>query len=400
LGIGVVQAEEDSWKADTALMLYNEKDRVQAVEPVISLTKSLPDEKKLSFKLVLDSLTGASPNGALPTNQVQTFTRPSGHGSYDIKAGDAPLDDTFKDTRGAFSVQWEQPLDRLLSVSAGVNISAEYDYQSLGTNASIARDFNQKNTTASVGFAYSSDTIEPEGDIPLPFSSMVAAGTTQPRQGTNDSKTVLDLLFGVTQIINRKTLMQVNYSYSKSDGYLTDPFKLLSVVDATTGETLDYVYENRPDTRVKNSIFWKTKYFRDSGHVIDVSYRFMKDDWEITSHTVDFHYRWPFGELQYIEPHLRYYTQDEADFYTHSLISDSSLPVDASNDPRLGSFVGTTIGVKYGLTLAGGAELSFRLESYQQKGDIVGQVIGQQANQDLFPDLDAIIAQVSYSFRW
>lgn len=400
LSSGIAAEGDSGWQVDTALLLYTEKDRVDVVEPVIRASRIFKDGKKLILKLVVDSLTGASPNGANPTNRPQTYTRPSGAGEYTTPAGGLPLDDTFKDTRAAISAQYEFSINRLTRVSTGFAFSNEFDYTSIGVNASVAKDFNNRNTTITAGFAFASDSIEPEGDIPIPFASMVPAGTVQPRQGANDDKTVTDVLLGITQVINRKTLMQLNYSYSNSDGYLTDPYKILSVVDGTTGEALDYVYESRPDTRIKQSVYWKTKYHRDNGHIIDFSYRYLWDDWEISSHTFDFRYRFPIGDRHYVEPHIRYYSQDEADFYRHSLVSGQALPEDASADPRLGSFDGITVGVKYGYRFTEDSEISFRLEYYEQQGDTVGNPIGIQNNYDLYPDLEAFILQVGYSFSF
>jgi len=400
LGGGVAAEGDPGWQVDSALLLYSEKDRVDVVEPVINATRIFDSGRKLILKLVLDSLTGASPNGATPTNRPQTFTRPSGAGQYTTPAGDLPLDDTFKDSRAALSAQYEFPIGRLTRVSTGFAFSGEFDYSSIGINATVARDFNNRNTTVTAGLALASDTINPEGDIPIPFASMVPAGSEQPRQRDDDDKTVTDVLFGITQVINRQTLMQLNYSYSSSDGYLTDPYKILSVVDETTGETLDYVYENRPDTRAKHSVFWKTKYHRDNGNVIDFSYRYLWDDWEISSHTFDFRYRFPIGDRHYVEPHVRYYMQEEADFYQHSLTSGQALPEYASADPRLGSFDGITVGVKYGFKMAENSEFSFRLEYYEQQGDTVGSPVGIQNDYDLYPDLEAFIAQVSYSYSF
>ena len=69
-----VQAAEPvdtSWKVDSALLLYKENEgRVQAAEPVVSLKKDLDEDHSLTVKLVADSLTGASPNGAARAGKV------------------------------------------------------------------------------------------------------------------------------------------------------------------------------------------------------------------------------------------------------------------------------------------------------------------------------------------
>ena len=66
-----------AWDFEVATLLYTESDdRVQAVEPIFSATRNFEDGEKLNFKLTFDTLTGASPNGATPSDQVQTFTDP------------------------------------------------------------------------------------------------------------------------------------------------------------------------------------------------------------------------------------------------------------------------------------------------------------------------------------
>ncbi|MBL4572280.1 MAG: DUF3570 domain-containing protein [Gammaproteobacteria bacterium] len=391
--------EVPGWYLDSAVLGYSEKDRVDAVEPVISATRIFEDGRKLNLTFVADSLTGASPNGATISDSPQTFTRPSGRGTYVTDAGDLPLDDTFKDSRTALSVQYEFPLNRLTRLSTGLAYSDEYDYTSIGFNATLARDFNLKNTTVSLGIAYAIDSIEPEGGLPVPLAS-TSLPWDQQRQGSDDDKTVLDFLVGVTQIINRQTLMQLNYSYSQSDGYLTDPFKILSLTDGITGETSGYVYDSRPDTREKHSVYWKTKYSRNNGDIVDVSYRYLWDDWDIASHTIDARYRLNLSEKFYVEPHVRYYNQEAAGFFAHSLVSGQALPVNASADYRLGAFNGITIGSKFGYRLNDRSEINFRVETYEQQGDTVGNPIGIQNNYELFPDLEATIIQVGYSYRF
>ena len=183
-----------------------------------------------------------------------------------------PLDDTFLDTRFALNANWTQPLARVYTVSAGLGFSTEYDYRHLGANLSLARDFNKRNTTLSAGVAWSQDDIEPVGGAPIPLAQMLDVGDVGNKLG-NDSKDVLDLLLGFTQVLGRATVLRVNYSYSDSSGYLNDPYKILSVVDPVTGDTIArlpaagaqgptgvYRYESRPDSRVKQSLYAEVKH--------------------------------------------------------------------------------------------------------------------------------------------
>jgi hypothetical protein len=405
LGTSVQAEETNDWKFDTALMYYGETDRVSAAEVIINGSKTFSNDEIFNLKLTTDSLTGASANGAVAQPEVQTFTRPSGKGSFDVQPGETPLDDTFKDTRLQLNAQWTQPLAENYLISGGLHLSKEYDYLSLGLNGNVARDFNQKNTTLSAGFSLSQDTISPEGDIPKPFTPMLPAnesGSTDANRLMSDNdKTTVDLLLGVTQIINRQMIMQLNYSYSQVDGYLTDPFKVVSAVNAQ-GLSTQQLYENRPDNRTKNSVYWQTKYhFTDSvfsDSIIDFSYRYFWDDWEINSHTFETRYSIPLSN-GYIEPHIRYYTQDAADFYQPFIQSEQALPTYMSADYRVGEMTGLTVGIKYGTIINKNNELSFRVEFYQQSPKDTGvEKPGVLNDVDLYPSIKAVIAQVSYSF--
>jgi hypothetical protein len=405
----VVQADEGVWEMDAALLYYGETERVTAVEGVFSAKKDFGDEHIFSAKIVLDSLTGASASGAVSQPNAQTFTRPSGNGQYVINAGEIPLDDTFLDTRVQLEAQWTQPLWDNMRGSKGVHFSKEYDYLSLAVNGSLAKDFNQKNTTVSTGLSLAYDTIDPEGGRPVAFSEMVIdqgkftseqayqAAFDATRQTDTDDKTTVDLMIGVTQIINRRMLMQFNYGYSMSDGYHTDPFKVLSVVN-DLGLTQSLVHEDRPTQRTRQSFYWQTKYALDSG-VADISYRYATDDWDINSHTVDSRFRFNLSDNTYIQPHFRYYQQSAAEFYQPFLLEGTALPAFASADYRLGEMTAYTIGLKYGVKMSSGNEWAFRLEYYQQDPKNTGfNEPGALQQLDLYPSVKAVIAQVSYSF--
>jgi len=224
-------AEPGEWDIDTAVLFYSETDRVQAVEPVISGTRQFEGDRSLNAKLVVDVLTGASPNGAVPSDQPQTYTRPSGNGQYTTAAGETPLDDTFKDTRVAVSGGWKQPLSESIDGNVGINVSKEYDYFSAGVNGGVSYDFNNNNSTLSFGLSYAADTIDPEGGIPVEgsclFGASASSGCTEAsfddtRRGNgSESKDTIDALLGFTQVINKTTVAQFNLSLTQSDATTT-----------------------------------------------------------------------------------------------------------------------------------------------------------------------------------
>ena len=398
----------DLWEIDTGLLYYGESDdRVQDVSLNVVATRDFEDERVLGLSLSVDTLTGASASGATALDRPQTFTSPSGNATYTTAPGEVPLDDTFLDTRVAIGASWSQPLNRDFAVSTGFSASTEYDYLHLGLNAGLTRDFNQRNTSLALALALAQDTWDPVGGAPVGLSRMLDVDDQTNKRG-DDTKDIADVLVGVTQVINANMIAQLNYSFSNASGYLNDPYKIISVVDAVTGDTLTnvsadgpdgvYLYESRPDKRTKHSVFARSK-INFGGNVADLSYRFMTDDWDITSHTLEGRYRIALGEGSYFEPHLRYYMQSEADFYRASLVDSQPLPSFASSDFRLGDFDAWTVGAKFARTTRRGDEWSVRLEYYLQTGDVpADQIVGNQASREQYPDLSAVIAQFSYKF--
>ena len=408
----LAQAEGSDWDIDTAFLYYGESDgRVQAAEPAIYAGRNFGDDDRIDLRLVVDVLTGATPNGAHASTVPQTFTTPSGSGSYTTPAGETPLDESFHDTRVAAGADWTISLDRLSKLILGINVSSEYDYISAGISSTYSRDFNNRNTTLTAGVAFNSDTISPVGGVPIEFAPMVKQDLTLNRSGSSETKTISDFIIGVTQIVNRKTIIQLNYTFGLTDGYQNDPYKIVTIVDPVTGlptlptmaaaGDLPYVYEKRPDSRQRNALFFNSAHHLTED-VIHFSYRYFWDDWGITSHTLDLKYRYQLAN-SYLMPHVRYYSQDAADFYTHNLKLGTDIDAAtgavskqyASNDYRLAKSVTTTLGLKYGIPLSDNSEISMRGEFIQQAISNDGVPAGEET-----PDLDAVVLQLNYSLVW
>ncbi|MBI3775238.1 MAG: DUF3570 domain-containing protein, partial [Gammaproteobacteria bacterium] len=317
------------WNIDSAVLLYSEQNRVDVVEPVLQIKKEIGEGEFVTVKFVYDAMSGATPNGAAPTSTTQTFSSPSGESRYTTAARQLPLV-SFTDARAAVSVDWELPLSRTLRSQYNVNFSRETDYSSMGASGSLLWDVNSKLTTLTAGVAANLDQVKPTGGMPTELSPVMMTPAPTNRVTTREiedggegggsgggskTKNAYDILMGVTQVLTRRTLMQLNYSYGKSSGYLTDPYKIVSVVNSS-GVTQSYLHEKRPDTRTRNTLYWKTVYHLPED-VVHVSYRYYWDDWDIKSSTVDLTYRLQLGTHFYLEPHYRYYTQTAANFFTH-----------------------------------------------------------------------------------
>lgn len=412
LGAGAVHAAGEN-KVESSLLLYSEVNRVQAAEGIISFSRALKGDRLLNARLTLDGLTGASPNGATPSNGIQTFTRPSGNGSYTVPGGEIPLDDTFKDSRFGLTGSLTQPLSRVASLVFGSHLSAEHDYTSFGADVGFTLDLNRKNTTLSASLAYSRDNVNPEGGVPPALGLMPPPGENRDggeneNEGEDDGgvgssrgKNVFDVVLGATQVLDRKTILRFNYSLDHSSGYLNDPYKLVSIVqskiEAQPGEPVDYIYEARPGSRTKHALFAELRRYL-GGHTVDLSYRYFWDTWGVTSHTVDVYYRLPLKSGHALEPHFRWYRQTEADFYAAYLVNGAPIPAHASADYRLAPFHAMTAGLQYLFPVADGAHFSVGAEYYWQVGDLSPPTaMGPLSQYDLFPNLNALMVRLGFS---
>lgn len=424
LGTGAPQQavaqEIGHWKFDTAGLYYGESGgRVHDLSVNVLAKTQAQEDKYLNLGFTFDTLSGASPNGAAPSATAQTFVRPvtltrtsggtlqTGGGNFTVAPGDLPVDPSFKDTRFAGNLDWQQPLGRLNLIDFGGSASVEHDYTHLGFESKFARDFDHRNTTLSAGAEWSADTVKPIGGSPIPFSVLTSSALGAGTQSgpARRPKHIFDALFGVTRVLTRQMLVQVNYSIDRANGYLTDPYKILSVVDPVTGNLTPgpdpglglYVYENRPDSRTKKSLYGLLKRnFR--GNVLGASYRVMNDDWGIHSQTFDLHFRWQLSGNKYVQPHLRLYSQSAADFYHTVLFNGQPLPAYASADYRLGRLKTVTVGLKFGKQTPGG-EVDLRLEVYHQSGKpSPDALVGSLRTVNLDPNMTAVIAEISYKF--
>lgn len=174
----------------------------------LSVAKEYANGQSLNFNVTYDSLSGATPNGALTSHSPQTFASPSGKASheYTTAPGQLPVDPHYEDDRIALGGNWTVPLTRVDQVSVGAKLSDEHDFFSATANASIAHDFNEKNTTLSFGVDNEYDSLHPIGGAPVPGSDYALFEKT----GGGKTKDGIGVLLGITQAMTRNWLTEFN----------------------------------------------------------------------------------------------------------------------------------------------------------------------------------------------
>ena len=365
----------------------------QVIEPIVRFTHLLPDGQSVSAQLGIDVITGASPSGALPSGTVQTRTSASGR-VITSPAGQIPLA-PFHDHRVALDSEWQKPLGRFVSSTLGGHFSREKDYQSLGVNGKISTDLMRRLLTVTVGGGVSHDTVFPVGGTPIGLSD----GTIV-RSGSN-SKNVSNVLLGASRILNRQWMVAVNGTETFERGYLTEPYKVISVMNRVTGQPLSELTDKRPSTRNRSSVLFSSVYHL-TDDVVYTSYRYYWDTWSVRSHTIDLKYRHDLGGDSYMEPLVRYYQQTAASFFTIGLAQGAPLPDFATSDYRLGALRTITVGGTFGFhpeDIPG--EMTIRAQYLRQSGDSSPpNAIGIQRNFDLSPPISIFSVVVGYSFDY
>lgn len=395
-------------RSETSILIYSERDRIRATEGNFSLTKQLKNNYTLGLRLTYDGLTGATPTGGTPSKNPQTLTRASGGKTIVVPAGEFPVDGTFKDTRFAGDASLARPLGRLTNANLGLHLSSENDYTSAGISSGISRDFNDRNTTVGLSVAIAHDVSKPVGGFHPEFSAVGEEIEDDDDDVINrrerfegKSREVYDAVFSITQVLDRNTLLQLNLSLNAASGFLTDPYKVISLVEPpeseNAGEPVENIYERRPGSRSKRAVYAELKRYLGGGSA-GLSYRYFWDDWGVRSHALDATYRLDFKSTGAFEPRIRWYHQEQASFYNAFLVQGAPLPAYASSDSRLASFDALTYGLNYIVPVNAGSRVNITAEYYTQRGDrSPPNAYGSLLSFDLFPKLNVVMIRLGYS---
>lgn len=265
------------------------------------------DSWYVSSELQYESLSGASP--------VQTYKNDAGD-SVLLMSG-ASIEEQRIDVKVA-------PKKYFNDGTAGALLaySTENDYESIALGFDGTLEIFDKHTTLIGSLSFSDDTISPT-DADLSQSRTNADG---------ERKRSFSIYEGVSQVINKYSVLQAGIGYTSLSGYLSDPYKF---------------YDLRPNSRDQLTFSAQhTQYMNVlDGAALLTSYRYYNDDWGIGSHTIDVKWSQQFDIAHYqiiATPLFRYYTQTKADFYSLA----ESTPADQlnSSDSRLSAYGAFTIG--------------------------------------------------------
>ncbi|MFK7976938.1 MAG: DUF3570 domain-containing protein [Halioglobus sp.] len=222
---------------------------------------------------------------------------------------------SIEDTRTEVSVTTRYFYERGNAGFSYTN-SDEDDYSS--DAFSLDASFNSEDglTTYGAAVSVSSDDIEPtQGAVPT--------------NTLEDEKDIRSAWVGVTRIVSKQAMVRFGISYTYRDGFLTDTYKFR---------------DSRPDERKEWTLGGGyRRFFTERDAALHVDYRYFDDDWDVVSHTLDVAWVQNFGDDLQVTPFLRYYTQDEAEFFANVVDQEQAFFAD---DHRLSAYGAFTYGVK------------------------------------------------------
>ncbi len=287
---------------------YSDTGDVQVYSPTFSLMKTLSKEFLLGFKLRIDAITAASIKKLSAATTATASTNGEKEGPDDVRY--APT----------LSLTYDNGSD---SLTGGFYFSSEKDYQGKSLFANYVRQLNQDNTAIGIGVSQSFDNWEP------------AIPRNLPRTDRKERK--IDL--SINQLISPTLSMQLVYSYLYSEGFLASPYNYAVINNVN-------VYERYPETRTGNAYAIKGVALINESNSVNLSYRYYKDNWGISSHTINAEWLNDVARGVTMGLRGRYYTQTKADF-TKPLAAALSTDTYIVSDYRASAFDSYDIGIPF-----------------------------------------------------
>ncbi|KJV06107.1 DUF3570 domain-containing protein [Methylocucumis oryzae] len=227
---------EETYNTDFQYAHYEESSERMVID-TFDLGSSIPIGSAMtgSLSLVRDTMGGASPIYNKQANgKISQILSGASKNALKSDCGESICDQRDGITGGLTYFFNEA------SLAFGGGFSQERDYTSRYFNSNLSLDFNKKLTTLNLGASIAFDKIHP---------TEVSAGLIRNRDcGWECSKTTQQYLIGVSQIIDKDSIVQNNMTFAYNTGYLSDPYKKVAFFDGN--DFLDLRNDTRPEEKI------------------------------------------------------------------------------------------------------------------------------------------------------
>jgi hypothetical protein len=295
-------------RADNAFtaktQVYTDNDHTTVVSPLVALSRDAWSGGTLSASYVADIVSSASVD--VISNATARMT----------------------DFRSEISAGLAQKL-RGTTLSGNYVYSVENDYSSHNLDFGFSQELFDKNSTLSLGWSLAANRIGRTGDQSFRETLLVTGGSAS-----------------WTQVLDRKTIAQLSYSFAYNDGFQSSPYRFVRF-EGDGGDTEAKHLERDPRQRYRHAavIGLNRHLFSDSS--IQADYRFYDDNWSVQAHTVQLRYFVTFRGDITLRLRERFYYQSDANFYReHYAFADGVAPAYFTSDRELSKFWSNLVGAK------------------------------------------------------
>ena len=261
---------------------YTDNFRVNVIYPTISLTKSLGSATSLNARYLIDAISSASMKSHFEVDGISSATR--------LEHGGGGLIDEVRHQFGAGVTQLVS--DATVSINGIYGAEADYTSTTLATQLSVP--FAKNNTIVQAGFVRSRDRVSPEN------------------RTWNRSLDVTTWSGGLTQVLGRRFILQLDASYTQNRGFQSDSYMVVSIIGSDKISTFEPAH---PDARDRKAIGLRANYKLDARNALKLGYRYYSDDWDVRSHTATAHLDHRYDSGVVVGTGLRLYSQSDAFFF-------------------------------------------------------------------------------------
>jgi len=337
--IGVSRGRADDSVGFSHQIYAEEHDRIHVNTETLRIQKTITPWLDVTIREIYDGITGATPIGAPPIKQLRMrdpfsglpippssitgYTRQLDGVTGASQASAVPRAMAQNTLPVSDSPDQRVGTDIAIGLTKGphrlvpeFSFSNESDYRSYAFALNYTYEFNQKNTTLSLGWSHAYDQI-----LANDFTFLASSA----------HKNTDNFIIGGTQLLSPGTVLGANLTLGYGHGYLSDPYRgvVFNESDLNPDNQVVLAGENRPSHRFSQALLLSlTQSIAPLNSSIEGTYRFYNDSYGIFANTVGLAWFQKLGRSLVLSPSARYYRQTAADFY------GIQFPGDPINDPE------------------------------------------------------------------
>jgi hypothetical protein len=219
--------------------------------------------------------------------------------------------------------------------TASYMTSVERDYVSDTASFALSQTMFGDLTTISLGFSNSHNKVgENNGTADKPDVAWLGHALTKAYSG------------GLSQIITKNFIADVNLQVITDAGYLANPYRSIRYLDpANIAKGYSLASQVYPQTHTSTAVQLQAKYYLPWRAAVTGLYRYFTDTWSVVGNTYELDYTHPIGNKWIFEGRARYYKQSAAAFYS-DLFPFAGSQNFTARDQNLAALDNTTIGGK------------------------------------------------------